>query len=139
MKKIIPFFALLIVFNLHAQHKSKTTDAARTAFAKDFPNVTNVKWGKEDGNYEVDFMQSGKKMSALYDAKGILKETETAVTEAELPTAIIPYFKEHYKNVTIKETAKITKPSGEINFEIGIKAKDILFDVNGKFIKEAKD
>ena len=139
MKKIIPFFALAIVFNLHAQDKAKTTDAAKTAFAKDFQNVSNVKWDKEDGNYEVDFVQAGKKMSALYDAKGILKETETAVSEAELPATIMPYFKEHYKNITIKETAKITKPGGEINYEIGIKGKDILFDANGKFIKEAKD
>ena len=138
MKKIISLFALLIVFNLHAQDKSKTTDAAKAAFAKDFPNVTNVKWDKEDGNYEVDFVQADKKMSALYNAKGILKETEIAVTAAEIPAAIMPYFKEHYKNVTIKETAKITKP-GEINYEIGIKGKDILFDAKGKFIKEAKD
>jgi len=78
-------------------------------------------------------------MSALYDAKGILKETEIAVTPAELPAVITPYFKEHYKNSTIKETAKITRAGGEINYEIGIKGKDILFDANGKFIKEAKD
>jgi len=139
MKKIIPLFGLMIFCNLHAQDKSKTTDAAKASFAKDFPNVTHVKWDKEDGNYEVDFVQTGKKMSALYDAKGILKETEIPVTTAELPADILPYFKEHYKNVVIKETAKITKPSGETNYEIGIKGKDILFDVNGKFIKEVKD
>ena len=130
--------ALAIVFNLHAQDKAKTTDAAKAAFAKDFQNVTNVKWDKEDGNYEVDFVQAGKKMSALYDAKGILKETELAVTTAELPAAIMPYFKEHYKNVAIKETGKITKPSGEVNFELGVKGKDILFDANGKFLKVEK-
>jgi len=33
MKKIFSIFALAIVFNLHAQDKTKTTDAAKAAFA----------------------------------------------------------------------------------------------------------
>lgn len=139
MKKLIFACALLFAITLHAQDKSKTPDAAKAAFAKAFPNVTNVKWDKEDGDYEVDFVQGGKKMSALYDVKGTLKETEQAIAATELPAAIMLYFNEHYKNVKIKETVKIIKASKEINYEIGIKGKDLLFDANGKFIKEAKD
>jgi hypothetical protein len=39
----------------------------------------------------------------------------------------------------VKETAKITKANGEVNYEVGIKGKDVLFDAKGKFLKEAKD
>jgi hypothetical protein len=69
----------------------------------------------------------------------MLKETEMAIAATELPAAVMPYFNEHYKKATVKETAKITKASKEINYEIGIKGKDLLFDASGKFIKEAKD
>ncbi|OIR07633.1 hypothetical protein GALL_102960 [mine drainage metagenome] len=139
MKKISFIFLLLIVFNLHAQNKSTIPEVVKTSFAKIFSNSTNVKWGKEDKNYEADFMQDGKKMSALFDASGKLKETERSITINELPAKAIPYFNQHYKNVAIKETAKITKASGEINFEIGTKGEDILFDATGNFIKEVKD
>jgi hypothetical protein len=139
MKKLLIASLLLFVIALHAQDNSKIPAAAKISFAKDFPSVANIKWDKEDGNYEVDFIQDGKKMSALYDAKGMLKETETAIAASELPAAVMPYFNDHYKNVTVKETAKITKANKEINYEIGIKGKDLLFDALGKFIKEAKD
>lgn len=51
----------------------------------------------------------------------------------------MPYFKAHYKGVTVKETAKIVNSKGITTYEIGTKGKDILFDANGKFLKEAKD
>ena len=139
MKKLMLACCLLFTITVNAQQKSKISDAAKTAFAKAFPTATNVKWDKEDADYEVDFVSAGKKMSAIYDTKGNLKETEQTIAATELPSPIMPYFNEHYKNVTIKETAKITKASGEVNYEIGIKGKDLLFDASGKFIKEAKD
>ncbi len=139
MKKLIFIFAMLIVINLHAQDKSKIPIEAKTAFAKQFSGATNIKWGKEDKDFEVDFISEGKKMSAIYNAKGNFKESEQALVATEMPANVMIYFKAHYVNVAIKETVKITKANGEINFEIGIKAKDILFNANGNFIKEVKD
>jgi hypothetical protein len=139
MKKVL--FALIVfcMCQTHAQEKSKTPEAAKVAFHEMFPNATSAKWGKEENDYEVDFKLNGKKMSALFDAKGNHKETEEAVKEADIPAKAITYFKEHYKNISAKEFAKITRADKQILYEIGIKGKDILFDAEGNFVKESKD
>lgn len=139
MKKILFAFIALCVFQVHAQQKSKAPEAATTAFYKMFPNAAFVKWGKEDNDYEADFKLNGKEMSAVFDAKGNHKETEEVVKEKDVPAKAMTYFKEHYKNSSVKEFAKITKADKQVLYEIGIKGKDILFDTNGNFVKESKD
>jgi hypothetical protein len=139
MKKL--FFAAVILFavSVNGQDKSKAMNTAKASFAKTFQGVTNVKWSKEGKDLEVDFVQKGIKMSAEYDAKGMLKNTEQSVTPAELPAAVILYINRHYKGNAIKETAKVTTPAGVVYYEIGVKGKDVLFDAKGKFLKEEKD
>lgn len=136
-------YLTLILFVLSAMQinaqQTNGLDNAKKSFIKSYPAATNIKWSKEDNEYEVDFILTEKKMSAIYDSTGNLKETEQAIAATELPSSIMPYLNQHYKNVPIKETAKISKAGGEVNYEIGIKGKDILFDATGKFIKEAKD
>ncbi len=119
--------------------KSDAPAAAKTAFAKAYPDVTNVKWEKEDGNYEASFEQKGNKLSVIYDAKGVMKESEVEIKASELPAAVTSYMQQHYKGVTVKGGAKITKADGTINYEAAVKGKDVVFDANGKFIKEEKD
>ncbi|HEX3025205.1 MAG TPA: PepSY-like domain-containing protein [Chitinophagaceae bacterium] len=139
MKTIFVACSLFFFVAIAAQEKTKIPVEVKASFAKQFSGVKNIRWGKEDKNFEVDFLQGDKKMSALFDASGKLKETEESISKNELPSDVIPYFNQHYKNITIKETAKITKSDGEINFEIGTKGKDILFNASGSFIKEVKD
>ncbi len=138
MKKVLLSIGLCLTLAVFAQ-KSDAPAAAKSAFAKAYPGATNIKWDKEDGAYEVDFELGGKKMSAVYDAKGTLQESEIAIEPTALPAPVIAYMKEHYKSITVKAAAKITKPDGTINYEAAIKGKDVLFDAGGKFIKEAKD
>jgi Protein of unknown function (DUF2874). len=139
MKKILIPIAFFIVYNVNAQQKSKVPEAAKTSFSKLFSKAEKVKWGKEGNDFEVDFRMNSKKMSAVFDATGNCKETEEAVDINQIPAKSITYFKEHYKSATIKETAKIVKADQSILYEIGIKGKDILFDAEGNFMKEAKD
>ncbi|TAJ47394.1 MAG: hypothetical protein EPO58_15975 [Chitinophagaceae bacterium] len=139
MKKILLAVALLITIAVIAQKTGGTPDAAKTAFNKAYPAATKVKWEKEDGNYEVSFTLNGKEASAIYDGKGVLMESEQEMKASELPGVILAYMKEHYKGVTVKGAAKITKANGSVNYEAAIKGKDALFDANGKFLKEVKD
>ncbi|MBA4197205.1 MAG: hypothetical protein C0459_06575 [Chitinophaga sp.] len=123
------------------EKKSITPPAAvKAAFEKAFKGATKTKWGKEkDGSFEASFTQSGKEMSATYDAAGNLKETEWEIKVSELPASVTDYVKKNYKGKKIDEAAKILKANGEVNFEAEVGGKDILFDANGKFISEAKD
>lgn len=117
---------------------SKVPVAVKAAFAKQYPGAI-AKWEKEAGNYEVNFKQNGSTMSALYDANGTMKESEMDIKVADLPATVQAYIKEHYKGKTVKEAAIITKADGSVNYEAEINGKDVIFNSNGKFIKETKD
>jgi hypothetical protein len=117
---------------------SKVPAAVKASFVKKYPGAT-ARWEKEGGKFEAGFKQQGHSMSALFEANGELTESEIVIRASELPPAVTNYIKTHYKGSVVKETAKITKANGEVNFEAEIKGKDVLFDVNGNFIKEVKE
>lgn len=139
MKKILLGLALILTIAVIAQKAGSAPDAAKAAFTKAYPNATKVKWEKEDGNYEVSFVLGGNELSAIYNVKGVLQESEQEMKVTELPAVIADYMKAHYKGVTVKGAAKITKADGSVNYEAAVKGKDVLFDANGKFLKEVKD
>lgn len=111
----------------------------KTAFQKAYPNAKEVKWDKEGGNYEASFDVNKIDNSVLFDGKGNLLETEIEIELNQLPSSIADYVKTHYSGQKIKEGAKITDAKGNITYEAEIKGMDLLFDSNGKFIKEMKD
>ena len=124
-----------------AQEKEKSITppaAAKATFEKAYPGVA-AKWEKEDGAYEASFTDKGQKMSAVYDGKGVLKETEVTIKTSELPAGVAEYVKQHYKGAPIKEAAKITKANGTVNYEAEVNKMDVIFDAKGTFIKEEKD
>jgi biopolymer transport protein ExbD len=122
-------------------HKAKGPQvpaSTKAAFEKQYPGV-NGEWDKEDSNYEVEFKQDGKEMSMVIDKNGKVVETETDIPVADLPQAIRDYMKQNYSGSKIDEATKIIKSDGEINYEAEVSHKDVLFDANGKFIKESTD
>jgi antitoxin component YwqK of YwqJK toxin-antitoxin module len=138
MKKY--FLILALGFSMIAiSQKAEIPAVAKSSFHKAHPVATNIKYEKEDGNYEVSFIENAQKMSVVINSNGKILETEIELKVSELPTTIQSYMKEHYKNSPLKGAAKITKPDGSINYEAAIKGKDVIFDVTGKFIKESKD
>jgi uncharacterized membrane protein YkoI len=143
MKKIIGVLLLVMSLGagLQAQEKEKhktPTKEAKAGFEKKFPGVKDSKWEAEGTDFEVKFKQGKKEMSAVFTTNGTLKETETVITANELPSLATTYIKQHYAGQKVTETAKIEKADGTVIYEAEINKKDILFDVSGKFIKEAK-
>ena len=125
---------------LYAQTKyaARIPAAVTTAFSKAHPKIKAV-WEEEKGTYEAGFIQNKQKMSELYSPAGVKTESEVEIKVSLLPDAIKQYVKTHYKGMSIREGAKISKISGEVNYEAAIEGKDLIFDHKGKFIKEAKD
>ena len=117
---------------------SKVPDAVKAAFAKKYPGIT-AKWEKEDGRYEAGFKQNSNTMSALFEANGTMTESEMDIKVGDLPASVQAYVKDHYKGKNIKEGAKITKADGTVNYEAEVDGKDVIFDSNGKFLKEVKN
>ena len=136
MKTLLFMLAAMTTLSCFAQ--KDVPAAVQESFKKNFPGVTVKKWEKEDGNFEANFSKGGKTMSATFDAKGEWMETETDIAISELPSAVTSYVKEHYSGATIKEAAMLKTPQGDI-YEAEVKGKDLLFDTNGKFLKEEKN
>ena len=139
---------LLITMLLHAGvllsasaqklEASKVPAPVKETFAKKFPGVTPG-WENEKGKYEASFKSKGQSMSALFNADGSIVETEVGMKVSALPASVTAYVKEHYKGATIKEAAKITKADGTVNYEAEVNKMDVIFDADGKFLKEEQD
>lgn len=111
----------------------------KNAFQKQYPSAKEVKWEMENGNYEVNFDLNEVDHSVLMDVNGKVLETEVEIKITELPAGVLEYVKNNYSGQKVKEAAKITDAKGIITYEAEIKGKDLIFDSNGKFIKESKD
>ncbi len=135
---VIAICAIAFV-NAQALNSAKVPAAVKESFTKQFPEIKNVKWELENGQYEASFKRDNHDESAMFNKSGTFTESEVDIKVSELPSAVTPYIKEHYKGIPVKEASKITKANGEVNYEAAIKGKDVIFDSNGKFIKEIKD
>jgi hypothetical protein len=101
-----------------------------------YPSVKEVKWEKENGNYEAEIEQKGSSdVSVVLDVKGTVLETETEIKVAELPEAARAYITKNIANAKIKEAAKIVKADNTVEYEAEIGKKDYIFDSNGQFLR----
>lgn len=78
-------------------------------------------------------------MSAIIQPNGSIIETETDIKITDLPAKAASYVQEHYPGKPVKEASKIINADRSVNYEARVSGKDVIFDINGKFIKEAKD
>ncbi|MDA3614561.1 PepSY-like domain-containing protein [Polluticaenibacter yanchengensis] len=110
-----------------------------SALKKHYPDAKELKWEKENSNYEAAFKMAKTAYSLLIDTAGHILETEVEISIKEVPADVNTYLLKHYKEQKIKEVAKITDNKGIVTYEIEVKGKDLIFDNSGKFLKEEKD
>jgi hypothetical protein len=143
MKKfmlIVSIVALGTCANAQKIDKKNVPAAVKAKFAALYPNITDPKWDKENGNFEAGFdTKSTGEGSVLFDPKGNLLETEVEIELSQLPKGVLEYVKKNYPTLKVKEASKITDAKGVVTFEAETKSKDLIFNATGKFIKETKD
>ena len=137
MKKLSIAFVLLFSISIgsYAQKSLQVPKEVKTEFMKKFPDATKVTWENEKGNFEANWGgKSGEDNSAMFTPKGNFVEIVNAIPISQLPAAVAPYVKAHFKGATIKEAGKVTDAKGKQTYEAEIKGKDLIFDLNGKYI-----
>ena len=142
MKKLALMIVAAMITSLSFAQKIQEKDvpaSVKASFQKNYPNIKEVKWDKEGEKYEASFDLNKIDNSVLFDAQGNLLETEVEIKLNQLPKGVLEYVKANYKGQNVKEAAKITDAKGTVTYEAEIKGMDILFDSNGKFIKEIKN
>lgn len=130
----------IIAANGFAQEAKKTAIPSNIlqAFNKNFKGAKEVKWDKEDNNYEASFDYNGSDNSVLFNQEGKIVETEIEIKVSQLPKNALQYLNDNYKNQKVKEAAKIVTEKDNLIYEAEIKGKDLFFDENGNFIKSNK-
>jgi len=142
MKKLVLMTVAAMITSLTFAQKMEEKEVpapVKTAFQKNFPQAKVEKWEKEGDNFEAEFELNKSEQSVLFDAQGIIIETEIEIEISQLPNGVLDYVKTNYKGQSVKEAAKITDTKGTVTYEAEIKGRDLLFDSNGKFIKEIKN
>lgn len=142
MKKsavLLAVVAGLSFANAQKIQKKEVPAAVKSALQKNYPNVKEIKWEKEKGNYEAGFKQNSTDYSVLLNASGSILETETGIAVNSLPASVKEYVAKHYPKNKIKESAKITDAKGVVTYEAEVGGKDLIFDSSGKFLKETED
>jgi len=132
------FIAIATITAMSCMAQTPPPAAVQAAFTKNFPGINVKKWDKEKNNFEAEFTKDGRKMTAIFDAKGTWKETETDIAVMELPAVVTDYIRKNYNGAAAKEAALIKTPEGEM-YEAEVNGKDLLFDKQGKFIKEEQE
>ena len=137
-KSAILLAAMFAVSFANAQKVSdkEVPTAVKTTLQKNYPNAKEIKWEKENGNYEAEFEVEETDYSLLIDVSGNILETEIEIKVDALPANAKAYISKNYAGQKIKEATKITDNKGVVTYESEIKGKDLIFDSNGNFIKE---
>jgi hypothetical protein len=138
MKFIMIISAIFFAnFSGSAQSNKKVAvpEIVQQAFAKLYPQATDVEWEKEGNNYEVECQISKEEVSIVFDAKGTLLETEKEIEVKALPKAVSNYLQSNLSGKKIKEASKIIMANGTVFFEAEVDGKDYIFDENGNFVR----
>lgn len=133
-------FGLLLASDHSFAQKLKSGDipgAVRSALIQQYPHATNVTWEKEKGNYEANWGGKSKEdNSVVFTPEGKFVEMVKAILVTNLPIAIPLYIKKNYNGAKITEAGKITDANGKTQYEVEVKAMDLIFDETGNFIKK---
>ena len=141
MKKLLVSIVVMLFATISFAQKMQDKNVpaiVKSAFQKKYPTAKEVKWDKEGSSYEASFDLNKSDNSVLMDAQGIVIETEVEIELNQLPKAALDYINNHYAGKKAKEGAKITDAKGIVTYEVELKGIDVIFDSNGKFIKEIK-
>ena len=137
MKISVMMIAIIMLSFVSFAQKTKEQNVPqviKNALHDKFPNAKEVKWDKEENNYEASFKNNKVDNSILFNVNGKIIETEIAITASQLPKKALQYLNDNFKNQKVDEAAKIISEKGITTYEAEIQGKDVFFDENGKLL-----
>jgi len=134
-------FVLTFCYTVNGQDlkEAEVPAVVKSKFSALHPEVINVKWEKENGNYEAEFGQSKMQTSIIFDAAANLIQTEYEIPVSDLPKGVIDYSSQNLKSKKPVEATKVVNASGVITYEAEIGNSDYLFDSSGNFLIKDSD
>src|SRR5579859_6023300 len=142
MKKLFFIAALLTAFGFANAQKVNDADlpaAVKATFKSKCPNVTSVKWEKEDGNYEAHYDMNKVEMTCVINPSGKFVQTEEGIPTSALPKGASDYMAKNFPGKKLKDVTKITGADGTVTYEAEVDEVDYVFDKDGNFLKKEAD
>ena len=142
MKNIFILFVALAFFSVPAFSQKTAPENVKKEFAKKYPAAQSVKWVSEETNeWEAEFKVNGKEMSSSFDEKGIWLETESKISEKELPASVTNTIAKNFAGFKTGEASANETPKGkgyEVELTNGETSLEVIFDNSGKVIKNTE-
>jgi len=138
MKKLILMLAFAGLFaSAYTQTLmvNEVPAVVKKAFARSHTKIDTVQWSKSGDFYKVSYDVNKKDMSSTYTSTGKLKETESEISTAALPTSVLKYINETYPDDVVKQAKKVISAAGKLVYMVKIKGMDLTFNSDGKLIK----
>jgi hypothetical protein len=140
MKNFPILVALFSMIFFSACSQKNPPENVKKEFSQKFAAAKSVKWESEESNeWEAEFTIDGKKMSASFDSSAVCIDTETEISEKELPAAVLNTLKAEFAGYQ-KGLIEIYESPEIKGFEIALKkgeaSIEVILDNAGKVIKK---
>jgi len=140
MNYLFVLFVSLSLISVSAFSQKNPPENVKREFIKKYASAQSVRWESEEKNeWEAEFRIDGKKMSASFDNSAKWIESETEITEKELPASVVSTLNKVFQgykkgHIELFENAEIK------GFELGLKkgesSIEVIIDNNGEIIKK---
>ena len=140
MKNFVILIVALSMISVSAFSQKNPPENVKKEFTKKYASAQSIKWKSEEKNeWEAEFNMDGKKMSASFDNSAKWVESETEITEKELPFSVVSTLNKDFQgyrkgHIEIFENTEIK--GYELGLEKGETSIEVIIDNNGKVIKK---
>jgi Protein of unknown function (DUF2874). len=140
MKNFVILIVALSMISVSAFSQKNPPENVKKEFTKKYASAQSIKWESEEKNeWEAEFIMDGKKMSASFDNSAKWVESETEITEKELPFSVVSTLNKDFQgyrkgHIEIFENTEIK--GFELGLEKGETSIEVIIDNNGKVIKK---
>jgi hypothetical protein len=140
MKNFVILIVALSMISVSAFGQKKPPENVKKEFTKKYASAQSIKWESEENNeWEAEFDMDGKKMSASFDNSAKWIESETEITEKELPFSVVSTLNKDFQGYR-KGHIEIFENTETKGFELGLTkgetSIEVIIDNNGKVIKK---
>ena len=102
------------MISVSAFSQKNPPENVKKALTDKYATAQSVKWDSEGKNeWEADFTFDGKKMSAAFDNSGKWMESETSISEKDLPAAVSATLDKEFKDYKKSEIVIFDSPDCE--------------------------
>jgi hypothetical protein len=140
MKNLVILILAFCTISASSLSQKNPPENIKKEFSKKYVSAQSIKWDNEEKNeWEAEFKMDGKKMSASFDNSAKWIESETEISENELPASVISTLKKDFQDykkghIEIYESPEIS------GFELGLKkgetSIEVIIDKSGKILKK---